>query len=375
MILFNGLYAALSYWSVRKNYFGHFTVAQVVSTLFFVITQIVAGLMGHGTRGTIIYSTVGAAGILTVILFVTSWLPWATLFFSSVRWPQMVEMLKRYASFPKFSTVSELLHNISALLPTFFLAVFFSPTIVGFYAMGNRLLRIPVNLIGTNVATVFFQRVSEAKNSGSVTAPVERVFRYLSAITVFPCLMLCLIGKDVFVVTLGSKWAEAGVYAQILSPWLLFWFVSLPLGTALSVLEKQALELRLFVLILVTRVISLAIGGAVLRDARWTLALFSATGTLVFGHYCFVVLRQCGIPVKRIVQAMAENVAMFIPAGIIIAILAYAVSARPIVIVAASAVLMGLYYLNMIRTDAAFRSLLMGFVQRLTPQRAQSSAN
>jgi O-antigen/teichoic acid export membrane protein len=375
MILFNGIYAALSYWSVRKNYYGHFTVAQVVSTFFFVATQIIAGLMGHGTRGAIIYATVGAAGVSTLILLVTSWWPWATLFFRNVRRPQMLEMLKRYASFPKFSTVSELLHNVSALLPTFFLAAFFSPTIVGFYAMGNRLLRIPVNLIGTNVATVFFQRVSEAKNSGSVTASVERVFRYLSAITVFPCLLLCLIGKDVFVVTLGSKWTEAGVYAQILSPWLLFWFVSIPLGTALSVLEKQALELRMFALILITRVISLAIGGAVLRDARWTLGLFSATGALVFAYYCFVVLRQCGIPIRRIVRVMAENIALFIPAGIIVAILTYAVPARPIVVVAVSVVLTALYYLNLIRTDATFRSLLIGLVQRLAPQRAQSSIN
>jgi lipopolysaccharide exporter len=372
MVLLNGIYATLSYWSVRKNYFGHFTVSQVVSTVFFVVAQLAAGLAGHGTRGTIIYATVGAAAVSTVILLTTSWWPWAKLFLSNVRWEPMIAMLKRYASFPKFSTGSELLHTISMLLPTFFLAAFFSPTIVGFYAMGNRLLRIPVNLIGTNVATVFFQRVAEAKNAGNVRASVERVYWYLSALTVFPCLLLCLIGKDVFVLTLGSKWAEAGVYTQILSPWLLFWFVSIPLGTALSVLEKQALELRLIIMIVITRVISLAIGGAVFHDARWTLGLFSATGALVFAHYCFVVLRQCDIPVRRIIQIMCDNVAMFIPAGIVVAVLKYAVSARPLVIVAVSTVLIGLYYLNLIRTDATVRSLLNGFLQRLAPQRVQS---
>lgn len=371
-VLLNGIYAALYYWSVRKNYFGHFSISQIVSTIFFVLVQLIAGLAGYGTRGTIIYATVGAAAISTVILLTASWWPWAKLFVRSVRWGEMVAMLKRYVSFPKFNTASELLHNVSTLLPTFFLAAFFTPTIVGFYAMGNRLLRIPVNLIGTNVATVFFRRVAEAKNSGSVTAPVERVFRYLSVLTVFPCLLLCLVGRDVFVVTLGSKWAEAGVYSQILSPWLLFWFVSIPLGTALSVLEKQALELRMFAMIIITRVISLAVGGAVFHSARWTLALFSATGAVVFGHYCFTVLRQCDVPMRHIVHVLKQNFVMFIPAGMIVAVLKYAVSARPLVIVAVSVILMALYYFNLIRTDATVRSLLNGFAARLAPLREHS---
>lgn len=372
MVLLNGIYAALTYWSIRKNHYGSFTISQVVSTVFFVVAQIAAGLAGFGGRGTIIYATVAAVAVSTFVLSVTSWLPWAKLFFGNVRWRPMVTALKRYSSFPKFSTGSAVLNNISNQLPTFFLSAFFTPTIVGFYAMGNRLLRIPVNLIATNIATVFLQRVAEAKNAGSVTAHVERVFRYLAMLTVFPCLLLCLIGKDVFVLVLGSKWAEAGVYTQILSPWLLFWFVSMPLGTVLSVLEKQALELRMLVLVLITRVISLGIGGAVLADARWTLGLFSVTGALVFAYYCLVVLRQCDVPLPRVVRVMAENIAMFIPAGIIIAVLKYAVVASPLVIVAVSTVLMGLYYLNLIRTDATFRTLMNGFVQRHAPQRVQS---
>lgn len=371
-VFVNGIYAALYYWSVRKNYFGHFSVSQVASTLFFVLAQLIAGLAGHATRGTIIYATVGAALVSTTILLVTSWLPWARLFVHNVRWRKMTATLKRYISFPKFSAGSAVLHNLSMQLPNFFLSAFFSPTVVGYYSMGNRLLQMPVNLIGQNVATVFYPRVAEAKNAGSITSPIERVFRYLCALTLFPCLLLSLTGKDLLVVALGGKWAEAGIYTQILSPWLMVWFISIPLGTVLSALEKQALELRMVVTIITARVISLAIGGAIFRDARWTLALLSATGVLVMGYYCYVVLRQCNVTMAYVGRVVGENVATFMPAGIIIVILRYTVGARPLVIVAVSVFLMAVYYLNLIRTDAIARMLLKNLLQRFTPERMRS---
>ena len=62
------------------------------------------------------------------------------------------------------------------------LSAFFSPVIVGYYALGNAVVRLPMNIIGGAIAQVFYQRASEAKNKGQSAHVVENVYKRLVAI-------------------------------------------------------------------------------------------------------------------------------------------------------------------------------------------------
>jgi len=82
---------------------------------------------------------------------------------------------------------------------------------------------MPMKIVGGAVAQVFFQKASEAHNhTGNVSRLVEDVFRRLVSLSIFPVLVLMLIGKDLFIVIFGERWAEAGVYIQILGLWIFF---------------------------------------------------------------------------------------------------------------------------------------------------------
>jgi lipopolysaccharide exporter len=316
----------------------------------------------------IIFSTVLAilvsATMLTVQTFSECW----QLFLRSVRFERMWAALKRYSNFPRYSTASAVLSNLGWQVPTFMLSGYFSSTVVGQYALGNKVLRIPVNLVGTNIATVFFQHASEVHHQGTLRTSVERMFRYLITIFLFPSLMLCLIGKDLFMVTFGNRWGEAGVYTQILSIYVLFWFMAVPLGIALNVLEKQALELRLVIMLLVTRVIALWIGGT-LASARLALALFSIVGVLVYGYFCFVVLRLCAVPILQMVRYMATNAAGFIPAALVIAVLKH-LAVAPMVTITTSGILLLGYYAYVIRTDSIGREVMASMLRKFIPAAA-----
>jgi lipopolysaccharide exporter len=371
MVFLNGVFAALSYWNTRKKKFGRQTLAQLAAALFFVGAQIGAGLTGHSSGAVIIVATVLSILLNTLVLGTQTWCECWRLFVRNVRLSRMWAFVKRYSDFPKYSTASAMLNNLGWQIPTFMLSAFFSATVVGHYAMGNKVLRIPVNLIGVNIATVFFQHASESRHQGTLGESVNKVFKYLVAIFVFPSLLLCMIGKDLFLVAFGSRWAEAGVYTEILSIYVLLWFMAVPLGIALNVLEKQALELRLVVLVLLARVAALYIGGR-LGDARLTLALFSVAGIAVYGYYCLVVLRLCNVSLSKVGRVLSANVATFLPAGLVVAALKYA-GVPPPGIVAVSVVLLALYYLNLVRTDAAGRELLAGMFQKYVPARSSST--
>ncbi len=372
MVFLNGVFAALSYWNTRKKKFGRQTLAQLAAALFFVGAQIGAGLTGHASGAAIILATILSILLNTLVLGAQTWCECWRLFVRNVRLDRMWATVKRYSDFPKYSTASAVLSNLGWQVPTFMLSAFFSTTVVGHYAIGNKVLRIPVNLVGANIATVFFQHASETHHQGEIRNSIENMFRYLIAIFVFPSLLLCLIGKDLFVVVFGNRWAEAGVYTEILSVYILFWFMAVPLGIALNVLEKQALELRLVMVILLARVGALLIGGT-LGSARLTLALFSIAGVLGYGYFCFVVLRSCAVSVSHMARVMAANVARFIPAGLIIGTFQY-LGLPPVVILVASAILLGLYYAHFIRSDSAGREVLLNLLHKLTPLRTNSAA-
>ena len=194
-----------------------------------------------------------------------------------------------------------------------------------------------------------FRRAAEAKLAGTLGLAVEGALVHLIRLSALPCLMLALIGKPLFVLALGERWAEAGVYSQILSCWLFVWFISSPLNTVLTVLEEQALELRYQTLNFLSRLATLAVGG-LLGNARLAVALFAVAGIVVYGAYCRIIIRKSGAMAANVVKGCAQTFVVAIPAALVIALIRYWFASPAIPVVSAAAFL-GLYFFNLIRTD------------------------
>ncbi|MBZ5570907.1 MAG: lipopolysaccharide biosynthesis protein [Acidobacteriia bacterium] len=363
-VIIFGVSSALMYWNIRKKRFGIQGIAQVVGVLFFVAMQIVWGLKGYRSAKVIIVATVLSTFISSVILGLQACSDSGSLFVR-VKVSGMLDALKRYSSFPKFSTASAALNNLGWQIPTFMLSAYFSTTVVGYYSLGNKLLRLPVGLIGANIATVFFQHASEAHRSGALHAAVDKIFHYLIKLFLFPTLLLTLVGKDVFVLIFGQRWGEAGVYTQILSIYVLFWFMAVPLGITLNVLEKQAVELRIIVMVLLARIAALIVGGST-GSARITLGLFAIAGVAMYGYYCLVVFRHCGISYQRIGRLLAGELRLFVPAGMVLGMLML-FHVAPIVTVATSAVALLLYYAYWIYCDPVARDAFFAWSKNMSP--------
>jgi hypothetical protein len=146
------------------------------------------------------------------------------------------------------------------------------------------------------------------------------------------------------------------VYAQILSIWTFFWFISSPLSTLYSVLEKQESGLILNSIIFATRFLSLGIGG-VLGNPRLALLLFSASGTLVYGYLSLAITAASGVPWRRSLGVLAFHFLLFVPAGAVL-IAMKAAGAGSLAIVLVSSVLLVLYGLYILKSEPQIRILL-----------------
>ncbi len=252
--------------------------------------------------------------ISPVLLGWSTWKENSRLILDNVRLPVIWRNMKRYRRFVVYNTPATLLNNLSSQIPSFLLSFFFSTTIVGYYAFGNQLLRMPMSLVGGSIGQAFYSYASTAKQEGNFAEFVEKNFRQLIEYSFFFMLILSIIGKPLCIVFFGGEWAEAGGYIQILSIWMVFWFISSPMSQLYSVLQKNELFLGLNLVILVTRIASIWLGG-VLESPRLALLFFSISGAVVYGFLGAFIIFFSGVPWRRIVRIILENLSISILAG------------------------------------------------------------
>ena len=303
-VFFNGVFLAFNYWYSRTQQFGHLSMARIISAVSGQGTKLGGGLAGAVSGGVLILGSILGQCISAIVLGSQLWRNHSSLLRKDIRWNSMSSAFKRYKKFPIYGTWSALLNTTSQQLPTLILAFYFSPEIVGFYALGRMVLGMPSSLVGAAVGQVFFQKASVAhKSHGNLTEVVEEIFKRLVSLGVFPFLLLTVIGKDVFIVVFGNEWAEAGIYMQILSPLTFFQFISSPLSNITNVLEKQQFGTLMSLCLFISRTISLAIGGY-FGNVYLALMLFSASGIILYFLVLIVQFSWIGITFHTVFSIM-----------------------------------------------------------------------
>lgn len=365
-VFISGVFQALNYWNSRTKHFGRLSIAGVTSSLTTTSLNLGLGFAGHATAGSMIVSGIAGQAVATSVLGSQIRGDDRNLFFKSIRWRAMWEEIKRYKKFPLYDSWASLMNVISGQLPPLLLASFFSSTVVGFYALGYRLLTMPATLIGGAISQVFFQHAAVAKNNGTLIRVVRNTFTRLVALGLFPILLVMITGKDIFSVVFGSQWAEAGVYAQILAPWVLLNFVSSPISTIFSILEMQGRFLLFNSVLLGTRVVSLVIGG-LLNSILISLMLFSITGAIMYFYFCLFILKKAGLTMKMLTNETLRLIAIAIITLLpVIVLKGYGIQSLAVVITGCISAL--LYYTILYSCDKELQQLIANYIG-LTAQR------
>jgi O-antigen/teichoic acid export membrane protein len=361
----SGTFLALNFWNSRTKHFGRLSIARLISSIFAQSARLGAGCAGFVSSGVLIGSVILGQIVSSFFLSGHIWRDERHLFKKSIRWEKMITGLRRHKRFPIYGTWSALLNTASQHLPALLLAVFFSPKIVGFFALGKTVLSMPMILVGQSIAQVFFQKASEAHSrTGNLSTVVEEVFKRLVSCGIFPILLVTLIGKDIFIATFGVRWAEAGVYVQILGLWIFFQFISSPISMLFAVLEKQSYGLFFNGLLFSTRAASLIVGGMI-GDVRLTLFLFAGTGVACYGFLCFWLISKAGLSILHSLFHIVKYGIYSSPFLIIIALAKYTLGIQEIGMLLFGLFSLIVYYSLVIRWDEELRKPAYKLFQRL----------
>lgn len=349
-ILMAGITSANKYWNTRTKQFSRQAIANIGSSSINSATSLGLGFAGFTSATSLISAKALDQAFSATILSVMNWRENKTLFKEHINWQSMKYWLKRYRRFPLYNSWAGLMNNISSQLPSLLLAGFFSPQIVGFYAIGHRVLSMPMNFLGDSIAQVFLQRTSVAKHSGNLADITEKIFSRLLAISIGPLLVLMIAGPNLFSIVLGNEWATAGVYAQILAPWILVVFTSSPLSTIFIVLEEQRSNLLFNIAFIITRAASLVIGG-VIGSPILALGLFSLSGFVINAVKLLWVLGKAGVNRKLAMLKIIKYIVLGIITSSPVILLTFIIKPSDLVILLVSILCILAYYFIVIKND------------------------
>lgn len=269
-ILLGGMVNVLTLFAVRMKAFGLLAQTRLSQSLTMAAIQIGGAFLGPVM---LLFGQIVGQGAGSFVLCRHA-LRKRRAGLAAIGWRDIVTAAVRYRRFPLFSTWSALFNTAGWQLPPLLFATLFGPAAAGMYALANRVLSMPMQLLGQAIASVFFSDAAAARRDGRLGVMVAGLHRRLAHIGMPPMLLLMFAGPDMFEKIFGPQWREAGMYARWLTPWLYLVFVASPLSSVYEVLQRQAAGLLFQATLLACRIAAIA-AGAHDGDARMAVILFA----------------------------------------------------------------------------------------------------
>lgn len=151
-------------------------------------------------------------------------------------------LFKRYRRMPLLNGPNALLDALRTNGINMLIGIMYSGPLLGQFYMAWKLLEVPLGLINGALSQVFFQRLAVMERGTMFAFAKSSIFR--SAILgIIPFTLIYWLSPWIFPVVLGAEWADAGLIARALVPWLFMSLITSPISTIFVVTETQHIML------------------------------------------------------------------------------------------------------------------------------------
>lgn len=263
--------------------YGIMATAILLQSAFVHILKIVFGVeFGKGPAWLILAEII--AGTTVIIYLWTALHKRAEFRMRKLPFVELRKLLIKEQSFLKFDVPAALLNFLSWSIATFLLAYYYNASVVGYYALGFTMLRLPMNMLGKAIGDVFYKNsASDIGDAEKLRSSSSRVVIHLFSFGILPMAAIFFFGDVLFSFFFGKSWVLAGQYSQILSIWTLVWFISSPISNLYYVLGLQQKFLQFMGVSLLLRGASIAIAAQFFQP-EGTLILYSIASLAIYGY-------------------------------------------------------------------------------------------
>lgn len=239
----------LTAWSNRSERYRQMAVARLAQTGVSVSGQVTLGVVGLGAAGLMIGYFVGLlAGFLALLRHN----------YSALRWPagaSLREVAGRYKDFPTFLIFTAFIDTTTSQLPLVLVGYLFGQEAAGQYSLSQRVLMLPVSIVGGAIAQVYYKKI--AKNPESFYSSFFHVWIIIGGLGLMPCIVAIYFSEDIFILLFGMRWNIAGQVTSISAPVALLFLLSTSTSSMILVFGLQRITIFFAIQVLVTRFFSL----------------------------------------------------------------------------------------------------------------------
>ena len=218
-ILIASLYQIFNYWNIREENFLLIARTKVFQSLGSTSGQIILGILNFGPygliAGTILNSSIGTFRLLQ------NFLKREKRLIQQVTHQLIKNNLREHVDFPRISVWSSFINSASLNAPTILLSFLYGLDVVGSFSLAQKLINLPVNLLGGSIFQVFLSKFVILVNNDPSRAKRLYVKAFLGLFIISLILGGFFWCFSYFSVKIfGEQWQELGEIIRCLTPTL-----------------------------------------------------------------------------------------------------------------------------------------------------------
>jgi O-antigen/teichoic acid export membrane protein len=204
------IYRLLNQWALRHHRYAVTAQRNVLQSLVTVLVQLGSGVAGYGGGLSVGLASGQAAGFVSLLR--------GSGLMSVHPSFRVRHNVRRYRKFPLLMTPAGLLNVAGLYMPLLLIASLYGVKVAGFVGLTQRVLGLPMTVIGQSVAQVFLSQLAQRRRDSLTDgyAMFWRATRWLSVVAALVAVTLLAAGPLLFEVAFGEQWRQAGVMSQAL---------------------------------------------------------------------------------------------------------------------------------------------------------------
>ncbi len=293
-LLAAGWFAVARYWLIRGQAYRVISEVQFAQAIGRAAGQVVLGIAGFGVSGLLVADAIGrVVGLGRMVSAVRN----TVLRLRDAAQEPYRSIAREYWRFPAFGVPSSLMNAAVVALPVPLLAGTYGLVTAGYFALVQRVLGLPLTVIGTSVGDALLARMSaQAHDDPAAALPFFRRTGVGLALVATPiAIAVAVLGQPAFGVVFGATWEDAGLMAALLAPWFLAALAVSPLSRIAVVYQGQGSKL-IYDIASVIAVFGGIVGGFWLgldwRGAILAFALLQVTAYVIYLGVLYRIVRR-----------------------------------------------------------------------------------
>jgi len=196
--------------------------------------------------------------------------------------------LKLNRTYVTTDTPAALISSLNSNGISVFATPIFGTLIGGYFALVNKFIGTPINLISKSFLDVFKKEAAhEYQIKGHSKVTFTKVFKGMIVLTIIPFIFFFLYSEEIFVLFFGDKWLQAGYFAKILTPMIFLKMLSRPVSFMFYIVNKQHINLIGQLINFLFLLISVAVGLS-LNSPLYFVYTLSLLFSLFYAAYIFL---------------------------------------------------------------------------------------